>query len=148
MARLQALVCALTVIVVTSSARAQHPPQARGDPREAVALSAAETEELLRGMRTYLETVQGLVAALAENRIDRVAEIASKSGVRLLNNANPVTGLKVPIGFTSMSFDTHDKFDRLADKARHGTSRSEVLLDLRDIMSNCVGCHAAYRLAP
>jgi len=127
---------------------AQHPPQAKGDPREAVALTPAETEELLRGMRTYLETLQDLVAVLAENRIDRVAEIASKSGARLLSKASPVTGLKVPIGFASMSFDTHDKFDRLADKARHGTSRSEVLGDLRDIMNNCVSCHASYRLAP
>jgi hypothetical protein len=126
---------------------AQQPPQAQGDPREAVALSPAEAEILLTGMRTYLETIQGIVAAMAENEVARVPDIAVKSGAKLLHNVNPVTGLKVPLGFASMSFDTHDKFDKLAEKARRGTSRSEVLVDLRDIMGNCISCHASYRLA-
>ena len=59
-----------------------------------------------------------------------------------------MTGLKLPLGFASMSFDTHDKFDKLAEKAKRGASRAEVLTDLRDIMGNCVSCHASYRLAP
>ena len=56
---------------------AQTPPQAKGDPREAIALSPVETEKLLAGMRTYLETIQGIVAAMAENDVARVAAIAS-----------------------------------------------------------------------
>lgn len=127
---------------------AQHPPQATGDPREAVALNPAEAEEMLTGMRTYLETIQGIVAAMAENNIDRVPPIAAKSGAKMLREVNPVTGLKAPIGFSMMSFDTHDKFDKLAEKARAGTSRTEVLGDLRDILGNCIACHASYRLAP
>lgn len=47
-----------------------------------------------------------------------------------------------------MSFDTHDKFDKLAEKATRGRSRAELLSDLRDIMGNCISCHASYRLAP
>lgn len=103
---------------------------------------------MLSGMRTYLETIQGVVAAMAENDIARVPEIASKSGAKLLQDVNPATGLKAPIGFTMMSFDTHDKFDKLAEKARRGTSRAEVLADVRDILGNCISCHATYRLAP
>lgn len=129
-------------------ASAQRPPQTEGDPREAVALSAAEAERMLAGMRTYLETIQGIVAAMAENETGRVPEIAARSGAKLLQEVPPTTGLKAPIGFAMMSFDTHDKFDRLAEKARRGTSRAEILADLRDIMGNCIGCHAAYRLAP
>jgi hypothetical protein len=129
------------------SAMAQQPPQAKGDPREAVALSPPEAELLLAGMRTYLETIQGIVAAMAENQVARVSDIAPKSGAKLLNDVNPVTGLKLPIGFASMSFDTHDKFDKLAEKAARGSSRAEILNDLRDIMGNCISCHASYRLA-
>lgn len=102
---------------------------------------------MLTGMRTYLETIQGIVAAMAENQVARVPDIASESGAKLLQVAAPVTGLKLPLGFTSMSFDTHDKFDKLADRARKGASRTEVLNDMRDIMGNCISCHAAYRLA-
>ena len=47
-----------------------------------------------------------------------------------------------------MSLDTDDKFDKLAEKAEHGASRTEILNDLSSIMSNCVSCHALYRLAP
>ncbi len=145
--RRAALVAALAIGVFAAPASSQVAPQAKGDPREAVALSPAETETMLAGMRTYLETIQGIVAAMAENQVARVPEIAGRSGAKLLQVAAPATGLKLPLGFTSMSFDTHDKFDKLADKAKKGASRSEVLNDLRDIMGNCISCHAAYRLA-
>ena len=134
-------------LISSAPASAQVAPQAKGDPREAIALSPAETETMLTGMRTYLETIQGIVAAMAENQVARVPDIASESGAKLLQVAAPVTGLKLPLGFTSMSFDTHDKFDKLADRARKGASRTEVLNAMRDIMGNCISCHAAYRLA-
>jgi len=143
-----AAACALIAMTVGVPAMAQQPPRAKGDPREAVALAPAEVETLLAGMRTYLETIQGIVAAMAENEVARVPDIAAKSGAKLLQNVAPVTGLKLPLGFASMSFDTHDKFDKLAEKAKRGTSRAEVLTDLRDIMGNCISCHSAYRLAP
>jgi hypothetical protein len=139
--------CVFLALTIAPSV-AQQPPQSQGDPREAVALSPEEVETLLAGMRTYLETIQGIVAAMAENHIDQVPDIAARSGAKLLDKVAPSTGLKAPLGFGMMSFDTHDKFDKLAEKARLGTSRSEVLNDLRDIMGNCISCHASYRLAP
>lgn len=147
-ARLLAVACLSATALLPAPGEAQHPPRPDGDPREAIVLAPAETAELLTGMRTYLETIQGIVTALAENDIKSVAEIAPRSGARMLGGVSPLTGLKTPIGFTSMSLDTHDKFDRLADAARRGTSRSDVLAALRDIMGNCISCHAAYRLAP
>lgn len=143
-----AIAAVLLIASVPASGIAQHPPRSDGDPREAVVLDREETETLLAGMRTYLETIQGIVTALADNDVGHVAEIASKSGARMLSGVSPVTGLKAPLAFTSMSLDTHDKFDKLADAARKGTSRTEVLLALRDITANCISCHATYRLAP
>ena len=69
--------------------QAQRPPQATGDPREAVALAPNETEALLTGMRTYLETIQGIVAALAENELAHVPDLAAKSGAKLLEMLLP-----------------------------------------------------------
>jgi hypothetical protein len=143
-----AVVWALIAMTAGGSIMAQQPPQAKGDPREAVALAPAEVERLLAGMRTYLETIQGIVAARAEKQVGHVPDIAAKSGAKLVEDVAHVTGVKLPLGFASMSFDTHDKFDKLAEKAKRGASRAEVLTDLRDIMGNCVSCHASYRLAP
>lgn len=146
--RYLAAASALVAMALAGPVCAQRPPQAQGDPREAVALSPAEAEELLSGMRTYLETIQGIVSALAENDVSLVPVIAAKSGAKLLQKVAPTTGLKAPVGFAMMSLDTHDKFDKLAEKAKRGASRTEVLADLRDIMANCISCHETYRLAP
>jgi hypothetical protein len=143
-----ACVCALMAVLAAVPAMARHAPQAKGDAREAVALAPADAATLLAGMRTYLETIQGIVAVMAENKSARVPEIAAKSGVKLLQNVDPFSGLNLPLGFTMLSLDTHDKFDKLAEAVRNGASRSEVLTSLSDIMGNCVSCHAAYRLAP
>jgi hypothetical protein len=142
-----AAVFAIAVAFVVGSVAAKTPASGKSDPRETLTLNRAETADMLAGMRIYLETVQEIVAALAENKTARVPEIASRSGNKLLNGMNPMTGLKAPVGFTMMSLDTHDKFDKLAEKARRGASRTEVLSDLRDILNNCTGCHATYRLA-
>ncbi len=145
---LTAGICALWVTAVCVPAFAQLPPQPKSDPREAITLSSTEATALLAGMRTYLESIQGIVASMAENDPARVPAFASQSGSKLLHNAAPLTGLKLPIGFTSMSMDTHDKFDKLGERAQRGSSRAEILKDLRDLMGNCISCHAAYRLAP
>lgn len=148
--RMLKLTCACLCIggFFSQPALSQHPPQAKGDPRQAISLTPAETEALLLGMRAHLETIQGIVTAIAENKNKRVGDIAARSGNKLLQKANPFTGLKLPLAFTSMSFDTHDKFDKLAEKAKKGASRSVILTDVRDIMGNCISCHAAFRLAP
>lgn len=146
--RLGVAILALSATLITHPIRAQHAPQAQGDSREAVVLGPSEAETMLTGMRTYLETIQGILAALAENDSVRGADTAVKAGSAMLEGVPPATGLKVPFGFTMMSLDTHDRFDTLADKMRRGTSRSEVLRDLQNIMSNCISCHATYRLAP
>jgi hypothetical protein len=121
---------------------------AGSDERTEIILYAAERDLMLAGMRTYLESVQGIVAALAENHPDRVAAIAAKSGSKLLQTVSPITATKLPLAFMSMSFDTHDKFDKLAVRAAKTASRSEVLSDLRDILGNCTSCHMTFRAVP
>jgi cytochrome c556 len=118
------------------------------DSRETLALSRVEREHMLKGMRIYLESVQGIVEALASNDMKRVKESAARSGNKLLEGVDPATAIVVPLGFTAMSMDTHEKFDALAAKVERGSSRIEVLGDLNAILSNCTTCHTAYRIAP
>lgn len=133
-----ALACVLTPLAFQTEAHAT-------DDRMEITLDAGERDVLLAGMRTYLQSVQGIVAALAENRSTDIAPIAAKSGAKLLQTVSPVTGAKLPLAFMSMSFDTHDKFDKLSARAAKQASRSEILSDLRDILGNCTSCHMSFK---
>jgi hypothetical protein len=118
------------------------------ETREALVLTLRERDHMLAGMRTYLESIQGIISSLATNQTKEVASHAERSGKKLLENVEPGLAFAVPVGFTSMSLDTHTKFDELADKARKGTSRIEIISDLSAILANCTTCHAAYRISP
>jgi hypothetical protein len=117
------------------------------DARETILLSVRDREHMLAGMRIYLESVQGIITALATNNLKEVGPSARKSGAKLLDTANPALAISLPIGFTTMSVDTHEKFDSLAAKAAAGTSRIEVLNELTLILANCTTCHASYRIS-
>lgn len=134
---------------ITAGAYSLAPAYAAGiDDRTTITLDTAEREHLLAGMRTYLVSVQGIVAALAENQTPRIAEAAKPSGAKALQTVSPITAVKLPAGFVSISFDTHDKFDKLAERALKQPSRGEMLSDVRDLLANCTSCHMMYRLTP
>lgn len=150
MNRPRTLFLLVTMVLIATMAAvpaiAEQSSKTKADPRQVVALTPSEMRTLLAGMRTYLEAIQEIIEVIAESKIARVAAIASKAGSKLLQTTSPMTALEVPLGFTAMSLDTHDKFDQLAKKAEQGASRTEILADLGAIMSNCVSCHASYRL--
>jgi hypothetical protein len=122
--------------------------RAVSDTREKIILMAAERERLLSGMRTYLKSVEGIVEGLASNRLDRVRASALRSGKALLGDVDPALALAIPMSFSLMSLDTHEKFDALAARAAEKTPRSELLRDLGTILGNCTGCHATFRVVP
>ena len=45
-----------------------------------------------------------------------------------------------------LGFDTHRKFDTLALDAEQLGDPDHSLEQLAELMSNCVACHAAYRI--
>lgn len=140
---------AVLVLAAAASVMTAAPAGAAGiDDRTTITLDAAEREHLLSGMRSYLASIQGIVAALAENKTPDITEAAKASGAKALQTVSPVTAMKLPAGFVSMSFDTHDKFDKLAEKAQKQPSRGEILSDVRDLLANCTTCHMSYRLGP
>ncbi len=123
-----------------------HPASAADDGRTVITLDAAERDALLAGMRQYLASLQSIVTSLADNHIRDVEESARASGSKMLMDVSPATAVRLPVGFISISFDTHDKFDKLADLAARDGSRTEVLAGVRDILNNCTSCHAMYQL--
>ena len=47
---------------------------------------------------------------------------------------------------SELGFDTHQRFDRLAMDAAELGDKMVALKQLSELMLNCVGCHAAYRI--
>lgn len=117
------------------------------DRRSPIRLSAQEREHLRNGMRQYLESVQGVVDALSSRRLDRLSEEAGKSGMASVRGVSLATAASLPLEFTMLSLDTHEKFDALARLAARNASKKELLDQTGAILANCAACHAMYRLA-
>jgi hypothetical protein len=120
----------------------------RSEERTAIRLSAGDREHLLRGMRTYLASVQGIIEALPQNKHAVVAESAKKGGLEMLTGVPASVAVSLPPGFLMLSMDTHQKFDALARSASAGDAKAQLLTQLGDILANCSACHAQYQLAP
>lgn len=118
------------------------------DARAAVSLNADEREHLRAGMRRYLQSIQGIVQAVTENKVASAAGSAKAGGMAMLADVPLSIGFKVPPEFISLSMDTHRRFDDLARTAENPGTKAAVLSALNDILNNCTSCHAMYRLAP
>ena len=53
---------------------------------------------------------------------------------------------KLPLAFKKLGFDTHTKFDQLAMDADDLGDSKHALVQLSDLMHNCVACHETYRI--
>ncbi len=116
------------------------------DGRTAVILTAAEKDFVLSEMRGFLETVQGIVSAIAEEDMASVAEIATAAGSADAGNAPaPLVG-KLPLEFKDLGMATHALFDDIATRANESADAKTVTQALGELMQNCTGCHAGYRL--
>jgi hypothetical protein len=114
------------------------------DGREAVLLSAGERDFVLAEMRQMLASVQGIIAAVAEDDMKSVEEIALAIGSAEVRNVPKSLMLKLPREFKVMGTDNHLEFDDVAGQAKNGGKA--VLTRLGDLMINCVGCHESFSL--
>jgi cytochrome c556 len=116
--------------------------------RAPLRLTAPEREHLRAGMRVYLESIEGITQALADNKMQAVAKSATRSGQSLMDESAVAMVLKLPPEFVAASIDTHGKFEALAANAAAGAPKAQLLDDLGQILSSCTACHATYRLSP
>lgn len=118
------------------------------DGRTAILLDAGERDLVLAEMRAFLEAVQQISAAVAADDMPAIGEAAKRVGAAA-QQAVPATLVgKLPHEFKTLGFDTHQRFDRLAQDAAELGDKTVALKQLSELMLNCVGCHAAYRIDP
>lgn len=116
------------------------------DERAVVTLSAKEARALQKGMRIYLESVQGIIDGANRNDMRQVAKSAERSGTGMVSGLSLTDALALPPEFVGMALDTHQKFDELASSARQRAGKRQVMQQLDAILVNCTACHAAFRL--
>ena len=116
------------------------------DGRTAILLSSDEKDFVLTEMRGFLETVQEITVALSNDDLKAVAKLATASGKATLGGVPAPLMAKLPLEFKSLGIETHTEFDKLADVAKTAKTTNEVTARLGQLMLNCTGCHAGYKL--
>ncbi|MES9956783.1 MAG: hypothetical protein ABW120_15450 [Sedimenticola sp.] len=116
------------------------------DQRTAIILTEGERDMVLGEMRSFLETIQVITAALVNDDLQTVEKAAR--GVGMATSEGVPAGLitKLPLAFKTLGLGTHEKFDQLALNAAQFGDKHTTLTELSELMQNCVACHAAYRI--
>lgn len=116
------------------------------DGRTAVLMSPGERDLVLAEMRGFLEAVQRITAAVSRDDAAAVTAAAWRVGAAAQRGVPASLAGKLPVEFKTLGFDTHERFDQLAMDAEQFGDTGVVLPAFAELMNNCVGCHAVYRI--
>jgi len=115
------------------------------DGRTAILMSSPERDMVLGEMRTFLEGVQTIVEAIAEDDMETVAIAANSIGMAATGGEPAALIAKLPLDFKTLGMGTHQAFDDLSQEATDMGDSKMVLAQLGEIMLRCTTCHSSYR---
>ena len=121
-------------------------PTFADDGRTALVLTEDQRDFILLEMRTFLESVQGIITAITEEDLDAISEIASAVGMSEAGKTPPEIVALLPDEFKRLAGATHMGFDFVAVEAQDMGDMGAILFQLGELMQNCTGCHAGYRI--
>jgi hypothetical protein len=116
------------------------------DGRTAILLAPGERDLVLTEMRAFLQSTQTIIASVSTSDLGAAAAAARQVGAQAQQGVPASLMGKLPIGFKTLGLDTHRRFDQLALNAEELGDPAQTLQDLGELMANCVGCHAAFRI--
>ncbi|MBY6239871.1 hypothetical protein [Methylosinus sp. Sm6] len=119
------------------------------DMRAPLALTASEKAFVLDQMRLFVKSLEQIVSGLATDDRAAVAEAAAARGGRRFQAEGKMPETlagRFPDRWTGFGRPMRAGFDELARRVTEGESKNQSLARLGEIMRNCVGCHAAYRI--
>jgi hypothetical protein len=114
--------------------------------RTPIVLSAEEKAHLHLEMRLFLAGVQKIITGTAANDMKLVAVAARELGMAAAHEVPPGLRAKLPLEFKKLGHATHQGFDDLSRDADSLGDANHALRQLGQVMSNCVSCHAMFRL--
>jgi len=139
---------AIAVIVTVTMIATGNKTGVATDGREVIWLESHQRDLVLAEMRTFVESVRDITGALGTGDSEKIQQSALKVGLAAQEGV-PLDMMKaLPLSFKKLGMSTHKKFDEFAAHAEQGASNEELLLELSQLMNNCVACHAAYQIQP
>ena len=140
---LAALVATIIAVVMIASG---NKTTIATDGRQAIQLEPHQRDLVLAEMRTFVDSLRDITQALGTDDSALFQKAALKVGLAAQEGV-PLDLMKaLPLPFKKLGMDTHRKFDELAAHARQGADTGQLLVELSQLMNNCVACHAAYQL--
>jgi hypothetical protein len=140
-------VTAFLLVMATAScqpASTPAPPDDGGDARTKIELPAEVRAKILGEMRTMLGSLHDILVALPAGDTAGVRVAAERSGVA--QAVDPELQKLVPPQFMSMGLAAHQGFDDVRSAVASGAGTDSVVSMLSRSTSNCVACHAMFRL--
>lgn len=137
------LLALLTAGNLTLIAEAAPVPE---DPRTAIMLTPGERALVLAEMRAFLQSVQVITQSLFADNLPSAAAAARKVGLAHTGEVPDTLKAKLPMDFRKLGSATHRAFDELALDAEQLGDPNHALGQLASLLSNCVACHATYRI--
>jgi hypothetical protein len=120
---------------------------AGNDSRQLVKLPKPMQAHMLANMRDHLETLNGILQAMANQDLDRAASLAEKrlgmSSLGLHGASHMAPFMPAPM--RAMGTTMHRAASRFAIKAQEGDALAAYGA-LKNVTAACVACHAAYRI--
>ena len=121
-------------------------PVMADDGRTALMVTEDQRDFVLLEMRTFLESVQGIITAVTEEDMEAVSEIASAVGMAEAAKTPADIVAILPQEFKMLAGATHMGFDLISVEAQDMGDTDAILIQLGELMQNCTGCHAGFRM--
>ena len=117
------------------------------DERQEIVLTAEERAFVLKEMRGFLNSVEGVISAVANDKAADAEAAAKASGMSVMHEVPQSLRKKLPMAFMKMGHMTHQNFDKLAQEAASLGDKAVILKQLDTILNTCNTCHAQFRLS-
>lgn len=116
------------------------------DGRTAILLAPGERDLVLAEMRAFLQSTQTILASASQGDLGPAVAAARQVGIQAQHGVPASLMGKLPLGFKTLGLDTHRRFDQLALNTEQMGDPAQTLRELSELLTNCVGCHAAFRI--
>ena len=116
------------------------------DTRVSIIVSQSNKDFVMHEMRTFVEALHQIHVGIEQNDPALIAKVARASGGSVAGHAPAGLLASIPAEFKTIGFDTHGKFDQIAESAEKNFDPKVIRGQVTELLSNCVACHKMYRM--
>ena len=116
------------------------------DTRVSIIVSQSNKDFVMHEMRIFVEALHQIHVGIEQNDPALIAKVARASGGSVAGHAPAGLLASIPAEFKTIGFDTHGKFDQIAESAEKNFDPKVTRGQVTELLSNCVACHKMYRM--